>query len=65
MEDPRRVPARPLRVTRGAEENRLARQALPAAYQRVLPILRRTPAGSRAATDSDVSNPLPRRAAGA
>ena len=65
MEDQARPPKRAPCITRGVEENRLAKQALSAAYQRLVPILRRSLAGPKAEAESGVCSHPPRRAAGA
>jgi hypothetical protein len=64
MDDPTRPTARVLRISRGAEPSRLSKHAFPAAYQRVVPIQRRTLPKPGPQVDADASNPLPRRAAG-
>ena len=74
MEDPSRRRGRVLNICRGAEPGRLARLVLPAAYQRVVPIVRRCidrAGGTGAGDRSDLSagsqpfKSMPRRAAGA
>jgi hypothetical protein len=65
MEDPRRKPARVLRIERAAETTRLAKQALPAAYQRALPIVQQTIRHARTQPESTQSHASPPVAAGA
>jgi len=65
MEDPRRPAARVLRIERAAETSRLAKQALPLAYQRALPIVQRTIRDARTQLESTLSHASPPVAAGA
>jgi len=64
MDDRRRPTGRVLSIVRAAAPSRLARQALPAAYQRAVPILRATLRDAKPPLDSHPFNQSPPPAAG-
>lgn len=64
MEDRSRRNGRVLKIVRAAEPSRLARQMLPAAYQRAVPILQRTLGDVKTQSDFHLSHQSPPAAAG-